>query len=103
MIIPKVKIQTTLSELDAVIDALQSISTEALPFREVKTAHSVLHQVEDILIRKRVAKKTSTKPFTLALEFYQAHHLEEFVRLHNAIAYNNESQKLSDKLNQKVV
>jgi hypothetical protein len=102
MIIPKIEVKTTISELDAVIEALKSISNESLPFRRVRTAHSVLHQVEDILIRKRVTKKTSKKPFTLALEFYQAHHLEEFISIMTAMQSDNEAQKLCDKLNQKV-
>ncbi|QQV91550.1 hypothetical protein Peternella1_14 [Winogradskyella phage Peternella_1] len=100
--IPKIEISISLMELQQAIQGTECFSHHIPNVRLVKAGRSTLFRVIVKLTKKELTKREATKPFKLKLEFDEAHHLEEYLRLSNIVQPNHYHKTLADKLHQKL-
>jgi len=102
-LIPKLKIETTYNELQAVVETVNSISNIAMPLRAERLSKSIIMPLFKKLQKKEVDKRFDhKKPFNISMQYYEAYYLEEFLQLINSLEYNHFLQMYINKLNQKL-
>lgn len=102
MPIPDIQIEVNINELQQAIEGSKCFDHHVPSNRNVKAGRSTLFKVISKITRKEISKRGVKKPFKLKLDYDEAHHLEEFLRMSNAIAPNHYHRTFADKLHQKL-
>lgn len=101
-LVPKIKIETNINELEAVNDVFTMLDSNSVN-RDTKAFINVMELVSIKLLKKQLSKRHERKPFNLSLEFFEAHYLEKFLLSYTLIKSSpNYLQNFINKLNQKL-
>ena len=102
-VIPEIKIEITITQLNVVVDHLKEIDeVPVIPSKTVNTSLSVLNKVFVKLSKKALNKIAAKKPFSIKLEYYEAYFLEQCLKLITKMVTSRELQNTLDTLNQKI-
>jgi len=101
-LIPKIKIEITIGQLEAVIDAFQCLTLTPFNNRKLLVARNIIDLLSIKLLKKMISKRHEKKPFTMSFEYYEAHYLEEFLLTVTRLEPNHDQQSVINKLNQKL-
>lgn len=99
MIVPKIKIEVTPDTLKDLNQVLSLITTIGLLN---KIQLSVLQKVAAKLIKKAFSIPNRNNKYSLNIEYYQAHYLEEFLLSFNSENNVHSIQTVINDLNQKL-
>lgn len=101
--IPKIKIEMTLNELEHVTDCFAMfIPEQSMSSREMSLTTNILQLLCEKLLKKQLAKRHETKPFKVSFEYFEAHTLEKFLIMCNRFQEQHYVQTVINKLNQKL-
>lgn len=99
----KIAIKITFTQLEAVIKVFQYIQPPLINAnRLIRANYSILYPLQDRFLKKAIDKRGCKKPFSISMQYHEAHSMETLLLGYNSIIKDHDVQCVIEILNQKL-